>query len=50
MNLRDSKFFEELDLFLKYRDEVGINQIIDEHEAYEISHYGQINYSVLKRR
>ncbi len=44
------ELFEALDEFLRYRDEVGINQIIDEHEAYEIRRYGKINSSRLKRR
>ena len=44
------KFFEELDQFLRYRDEVGINQIIDEHESFEIRRFGRINSGRLKRR
>lgn len=43
------KFFEELDKFLEYRDEVGINQIIDEHEAYEIRRYGRVHSGRLTR-
>jgi hypothetical protein len=44
------KAFEYLDEFLLHLKEVGLDQIIDDHEKYEMNRYGAITSSRLRKQ